>query len=278
MIRTARRLGIKTVAVYSEADARSMHVKLADEAYLIGPAPSSESYLRADKIIDVCKRSGAQAVHPGYGFLSENASFAEALAQNDIVFIGPPSSAIVSMGSKSESKHIMLAAGVPCTPGYHGDNQDPQYLLAEADKIGFPVLVKAVKGGGGKGMKLAERREDFVEALESAQREAIKSFGDGTCLIEKYIPISRHVEVQIMADQHGNCVYLFERDCSVQRRHQKIIEEAPAPGLSEELRRQLGETAVAAAKAVNYVGAGTVEFLMDNRDHSYCACSLSSRR
>ncbi|KAF7347271.1 hypothetical protein MVEN_01482200 [Mycena venus] len=266
VIRTARKLGIKTVAVYSDVDKDSLHVKLADEAYCIGPAPSAESYLRMDKIIDVCHRSGAQAVHPGYGFLSENAQFSETLAKAGIVFIGPPAQAIVSMGSKSESKNIMSAASVPCVPGYHGDNQNPEFLFEEASRIGFPVLIKAIHGGGGKGMRTVTTPTfaAFQEALSSAQRESLKAFGNDTVLVEKYIERPRHVEVQVFADTLGGVVSLWERDCSVQRRNQKIIEEAPAPGLSPELRADLSAKAIAAAKAVNYVGAGTVEFIFDN--------------
>ncbi|KAG8999609.1 hypothetical protein FRB90_012034 [Tulasnella sp. 427] len=277
VIKTARKLGVKTVAVYSEVDENAMHVKMADEAYCIGPAPSAESYLRVDKIIDVCKRSGAQAVHPGYGFLSENAIFAEELAQAGIIFIGPPVQAIISMGSKSESKDIMINAGVPCVPGYHGTNQDPDFLLEQAEKIMFPVLIKAVMGGGGKGMKIVHQREEFFDALESAKREAMKSFSDDRVLVEKYIVRPRHVEVQVFGDQHGNVVSLWERDCSVQRRHQKIIEEAPAPGLSEETRADLGEKAVAAAKAVNYEGAGTVEFIYDNDTSKFYFMEMNTR-
>lgn len=264
-MRTCRRLGIGTVAVYSEADVRAQHVRLADEAFCIGPAASADSYLRQDKILAVAAQSGATMIHPGYGFLSENATFAKALEQSEgrMTFIGPPASAIDAMGSKSASKEIMLAAGVPCVPGYHGAEQNPAFLAQEADKMGYPVLIKAVKGGGGKGMKIANDATEFAEALESAQREALKSFGDATVLIEKYLTAPRHVEVQVFADKHGNAVYISERDCSVQRRHQKIIEEAPAPHLSAELRTELGEKAVAAAKAVGYVGAGTVEFIMD---------------
>ncbi|KAG0237809.1 Methylcrotonoyl-CoA carboxylase subunit alpha, mitochondrial [Actinomortierella wolfii] len=277
VMRTAKKLGIKTVAVYSDADRNALHVKMADEAYNIGPAPSAESYLKVDKIIEVAKKSGAQAIHPGYGFLSENSDFADRLAKENITFIGPPASAIVSMGSKSESKHIMEAAKVPVVPGYHGDNQDPAFLKAEADRIGYPVLIKAVKGGGGKGMRIVEKPEDFEMMLESSRREAIKSFSDDKVLVEKYLVTPRHVEVQVFADTHGNAVYLFERDCSVQRRHQKILEEAPAPGLSEELRKELGEKAVAAAKAVNYVGAGTVEFIMDNTDQKFYFMEMNTR-
>ena len=261
VIKTARRMGIRTVAVYSEADANARHVRLADEAVLLGPAAARESYLVADKIIEACKRTGAQAVHPGYGFLSENADFAEALAANGIAFIGPPASAIRAMGSKSEAKKLMAAAKVPLTPGYHGDDQTPALLHQEADGIGYPVLIKAAAGGGGKGMRLVEQSADFLDALASCKREAISSFGDDHVLIEKYITKPRHVEIQVFADTLGNCVYLFERDCSVQRRHQKVLEEAPAPGMTEARRREMGEAAVAAAKAVGYVGAGTVEFI-----------------
>ncbi|KAI8980641.1 carbamoyl-phosphate synthase L chain, ATP binding domain-containing protein [Trametes punicea] len=277
VIRTAKKLGVKTVAVYSEVDADALHVRLADEAYCIGPPPSSESYLRIDKIIDVCKRSGAQAVHPGYGFLSENAEFAERLSKEGIVFIGPPASAIVSMGSKSESKNIMSAAGVPVVPGYHGSNQDPKFLQKEASRIGYPVLIKAVHGGGGKGMRIVQSDKEFQDALESAQREARKAFGNADVLVEKYIERPRHVEVQVFADQLGGCVSLWERDCSVQRRNQKIIEEAPAPGLSPELRADLSAKAVAAAKAVNYVGAGTVEFIFDNDTQKFYFMEMNTR-
>ncbi|KAJ2917817.1 hypothetical protein MD484_g2588, partial [Candolleomyces efflorescens] len=279
VIRTARKLGIKTVAVYSDVDKDSLHVKLADEAYNIGPAPSAESYLRMDKIIEVCKKSGAQAIHPGYGFLSENAIFAERLEAEGIVFIGPPASAIVSMGSKSESKDIMSDAGVPCVPGYHGSNQDPDFLFSEAQKIGFPVLIKAIHGGGGKGMRtvVEPTKEAFNEALLSAKRESLKSFGNDTVLVEKYIQRPRHVEVQVFADTLGNAVSLWERDCSVQRRNQKIIEEAPAPGLSPELRANLSEKAIAAAHAVNYVGAGTVEFIFDNDTQDFYFMEMNTR-
>ncbi len=276
VIKTARRMGIRTVAVYSEADANARHVRLADEAVLLGPAAARESYLVADKIIDACKRTGAQAVHPGYGFLSENEEFAEALAANGIAFIGPPASAIRAMGSKSEAKKLMGAAHVPLTPGYHGDDQTPALLHAEADKIGYPVLIKAAAGGGGKGMRLVEKSEDFPDALASCKREAISSFGDDHVLIEKYITKPRHIEIQVFADTHGNCVYLFERDCSVQRRHQKVLEEAPAPGMTEARRREMGEAAVAAAKAVGYVGAGTVEFIA-NQDGTFYFMEMNTR-
>ncbi len=275
-IKTARRMGIRTVAVYSEADTNARHVRLADEAVLLGPAAARESYLVADKIIDACKRTGAQAVHPGYGFLSENEEFAEALAANGITFIGPPASAIRAMGSKSEAKKLMGTAKVPLTPGYHGDDQTPELLHKEADAIGYPVLIKAAAGGGGKGMRLVEKSEDFPDALASCKREAISSFGDDHVLIEKYITKPRHVEIQVFADTLGNCVYLFERDCSVQRRHQKVLEEAPAPGMSEARRREMGEAAVAAAKAVGYVGAGTVEFIA-NQDGSFYFMEMNTR-
>ncbi|KAJ3368399.1 Methylcrotonoyl-CoA carboxylase subunit alpha, mitochondrial [Allomyces arbusculus] len=277
VMKTAQRLGIKCVAVYSEADKNSMHVQMADEAYCIGPAPSSESYLRMDKIVEVAKKTGAQAIHPGYGFLSESAEFATYLEKHGLVFIGPPASAITSMGSKSESKKIMQAAEVPVVPGYHGDNQDPAFLKEQCGKIGYPVLIKAVMGGGGKGMRIVNSEAEFDEMLASAKREAIKSFGDDRVLVEKYLTRPRHVEVQVFADKHGNAVYLFERDCSVQRRHQKIIEEAPAPDLSEELRKQLGEKAVAAAKAVNYVGAGTVEFILDATTKTFAFMEMNTR-
>ncbi|KAH7886268.1 carbamoyl-phosphate synthase L chain, ATP binding domain-containing protein [Phlebopus sp. FC_14] len=272
-----RKLGIKTVAVYSEVDASSLHVLDADEAYCIGPAPSAESYLNMEKIIEACHKSGAQAVHPGYGFLSENAKFAERLAEGGIVFIGPPSSAILSMGSKSESKNIMSAAGVPCVPGYHGTNQDPQLLFTAAEKIGYPVLIKAIHGGGGKGMRIVSTPSDFMDALESAKRESLKAFGDADVLVEKYIERPRHVEVQVFADTMGGVVSLWERDCSVQRRNQKIIEEAPAPGLTPELRADLSEKAVAAARAVNYVGAGTVEFIFDNDTQKFYFMEMNTR-
>jgi len=276
VIKTARRLGIRTVAVYSEADANARHVRLADEAVLLGPAAARESYLVADKIIDACRRTGAQAVHPGYGFLSENADFADALAAAGIAFIGPPASAIRAMGSKSEAKKLMGKANVPLTPGYHGDDQTPALLHKEADQIGYPVLIKAAAGGGGKGMRLVELSADFPDALASCKREAISSFGNDHVLIEKYITKPRHIEIQVFADRLGNCVYLFERDCSVQRRHQKVLEEAPAPGMSEERRREMGEAAVAAARAVGYVGAGTVEFIA-NQDGSFYFMEMNTR-
>ncbi len=276
VIRTARRMGIRTVAVYSDADANARHVRLADEAVLLGPAAARESYLVAEKIVEACRRTGAQAVHPGYGFLSENADFAEALAADGIAFIGPPASAIRAMGSKSEAKKLMDKASVPLTPGYHGDDQTPALLHREADAIGYPVLIKAAAGGGGKGMRLVEQSADFPDALGSCKREAISSFGNDHVLIEKYVTKPRHVEIQVFADTQGNCVYLFERDCSVQRRHQKVLEEAPAPGMTLERRRQMGEAAVAAARAVGYVGAGTVEFIA-NQDGSFYFMEMNTR-
>ena len=276
VIKTARRMGIRTVAVYSEADANARHVRLADEAVLLGPAAARESYLVADKIVDACKRTGAQAVHPGYGFLSENADFADALAANGIAFIGPPASAIRAMGSKSEAKKLMGKAAVPLTPGYHGDDQTPELLHREADAIGYPVLIKAAAGGGGKGMRLVERTEDFLDSLASCKREAASSFGNEHVLIEKYITKPRHIEIQVFADSQGDCVYLFERDCSVQRRHQKVLEEAPAPGMTDARRHEMGKAAVAAAKAVGYVGAGTVEFIA-NQDGSFYFMEMNTR-
>uniref|UniRef100_A0A8C2GFT9 Methylcrotonoyl-CoA carboxylase subunit alpha, mitochondrial n=1 Tax=Cyprinus carpio TaxID=7962 RepID=A0A8C2GFT9_CYPCA len=267
VMRTAKKMGVRSVAVYSDADRQSMHVAMADEAYHIGPAASQQSYLRMDKILDVAKKSSA--VHPGYGFLSENTEFAELCKQEGIIFIGPPSSAIRDMGIKSTSKHIMSAAGVPIIEGYHGEDQSDGKLQSEAARIGYPVMIKAVRGGGGKGMRIALSEAEFHEQLESARREARKSFNDDVMLIEKFVENPRHVEVQVFGDQYGDAVYLFERDCSVQRRHQKIIEEAPGPGISPEVRRKLGEAAVRAAKAVNYVGAGTVEFIMDAQHNFY---------
>jgi 3-methylcrotonyl-CoA carboxylase alpha subunit len=260
---TARRLGVRTVAVYSDADASARHARACDEAIWIGPAPARESYLRGDAIIDAALRSGAQAIHPGYGFLSENAAFAQACQDAGLVFIGPPPSAITAMGLKAESKRLMAQAGVPLIPGYHDADQDDALLTREADRIGFPVLIKASAGGGGKGMRIVREAGEFAAMLASCRREAAASFGNDAVLIEKYATRPRHVEIQVFADTHGNTVYLFERDCSVQRRHQKVIEEAPAPGLSQAQRRAMGEAAVSAARAVGYVGAGTVEFIMD---------------
>ena len=262
---TARRMAIKTVAVYSDADASAKHVSFCDEAIHIGGSAPKDSYLRWAKIIEAAKATGAEAIHPGYGFLSENEEFAQACASAGLVFIGPPASAIKAMGLKAESKQLMEKAGVPLVPGYHGADQDPAMLQREADRIGYPVLIKASAGGGGKGMRMVETTEDFAAALASCQREAINSFGNDTVLVEKYALRPRHIEIQVFGDTQGNYVYLFERDCSVQRRHQKVLEEAPAPGMTPEMRAQMGEAAVAAARAVNYVGAGTVEFIVEQR-------------
>jgi 3-methylcrotonyl-CoA carboxylase alpha subunit len=264
---TAKRMGIQTVAVYSDADAHAKHVAACDEAIHVGGSAPKDSYLRWEAIIEAAKATGAQAIHPGYGFLSENEAFADACAKAGLVFIGPPASAIQAMGLKAESKQLMEKAGVPLVPGYHGADQNPELLHREADRIGYPVLIKASAGGGGKGMRAVEKSEDFAEALASCQREAQNSFGDQAVLIEKYVQRPRHIEIQVFGDTQGNCVYLMERDCSVQRRHQKVLEEAPAPGMSEALRKQMGEAAVAAARAVNYVGAGTVEFIVEQRDN-----------
>ena len=266
IIRTARLLGVATVAVYSDADAGAAHVALADRAVRIGAAPARESYLRGDAILAAAKETGADAVHPGYGFLSENAEFAEGCARAGLIFVGPPPAAIRAMGLKDRAKALMQQAGVAVVPGYLGDDQSPKRLAAEAGSIGYPVLIKAVAGGGGKGMRKVEREEDFLRALESAGREAKSAFGDDRVLIEKYVSHPRHIEVQIFADAHGNAVHLFERDCSLQRRHQKVIEEAPAPGMKAAMRAAMGEAAVKAAKAVSYVGAGTVEFIADASD------------
>jgi len=262
---TARRLAVKTVAVYSDADANAKHVAACDEAVPIGGNAPKDSYLRWERIIEAAKATGAQAIHPGYGFLSENEEFAQACADAGLVFIGPPPSAIQAMGLKAESKQLMEKAGVPLVPGYHGSNQDPVFLRGAAEQIGYPVLIKASAGGGGKGMRAVEKATDFDDALASCKREAANSFGDDAVLVEKYVQRPRHIEIQVFGDTHGNYVWLFERDCSVQRRHQKVLEEAPAPGLSEAMRRQMGEAAVAAARAVNYVGAGTVEFIVEQK-------------
>lgn len=259
---TCRRLGIASVAVYSDADAHAKHVAACDEAVHIGGAAAADSYLRIERIIDAARATGAQAIHPGYGFLSENEDFARACEDAGIVFVGPPVEAIAAMGSKAAAKALMHAAAVPLVPGYHGDDQSPELLQREADRIGYPVLLKASAGGGGKGMRVVERAADFAAALASCQREAAASFGNDRVLIEKYLQRPRHVEVQVFGDTYGNAVYLFDRDCSVQRRHQKVLEEAPAPGLADALRQAMGEAAVAAARAVGYVGAGTVEFIM----------------
>ncbi|KIT49856.1 acetyl-CoA carboxylase biotin carboxylase subunit [Vibrio parahaemolyticus EN9701121] len=276
IIKTAKSMAIETVAVYSEADRSSLHVKQADFAEFIGPAPASESYLDIDAIIGLrdatagaAKKWQADAIHPGYGFLSENPKLAKACSENGIVFIGPPTSAIKAMGSKSQAKAIMSEANVPLVPGYHGTDNSVEHLLAEAEQIGYPVMLKATQGGGGKGMRVVNSAAEMPLAIDGAQREALSSFGDKQLLIEKCILHPRHVEIQVFADQHGNCVYLSDRDCSIQRRHQKVVEEAPAPGLGDELRKQMGEAAVQAAQAINYVGAGTVEFLLDSRGQFY---------
>ncbi|MCP5297172.1 MAG: acetyl/propionyl/methylcrotonyl-CoA carboxylase subunit alpha [Zoogloeaceae bacterium] len=276
VIKTARRLGIRTVAVYSEADAGARHVRLADEAVLIGPAAARESYLVAERILEAAQKTGAEAVHPGYGFLSENDVFAEACAAAGIAFIGPPPAAIRAMGSKSAAKALMEQAGVPLVPGYHGDNQDAAFLEQAAGRIGYPVLIKASAGGGGKGMRIVEQAADFAAALASCQREAASSFGDDRVLIEKYLVRPRHIEIQVFGDTQGNCVYLFERDCSVQRRHQKVLEEAPAPGMPAARRTAMGQAAVEAAKAVGYVGAGTVEFIAE-QDGQFFFMEMNTR-
>ena len=273
---TARRMGIQSVAVYSDADAHARHMAFCDEAIAIGPAAASESYLNIDRVIAAAKQSGAEAIHPGYGFLSENEAFAAACEKAGLVFIGPPASAIRARGSKSAAKSLMEKAQVPLVPGYHGDNQDPVFLQGQADQIGYPVLLKATAGGGGKGMRVVTRSEDFADALSSCQREAKNSFGDERVLVEKYLTRPRHIEIQIFADTQGNCVSLFERDCSVQRRHQKVLEEAPAPGMNEERRQAMSAAAVAAAKAVAYVGAGTVEFIA-NQDGSFYFMEMNTR-
>ena len=274
--RTARRMSIQTVAVYSDADAQSRHVALADEAFRIGPPEPKDSYLSGERIIDAAKRSGASAIHPGYGFLSENPEFAERCGRAGIAFIGPPPEAIRAMGDKSTAKAIMEKAGVPIVPGYHGRNQAPDFLMQEAGRIGLPLLIKAAAGGGGKGMRAVGRATDFPAALAACRREALSAFGDERVLLEKYLDRPRHIEIQVFADRHSGCIHLFERDCSVQRRHQKVIEEAPAPGIGEALRRTMAEAAVAAARAVGYVGAGTVEFLVD-RAGSFFFMEMNTR-
>lgn len=269
VIRTAKKLGIATVAVYSDADAQAQHVKLADEAIYIGESPAAQSYLQIERIIQAAKTTGAQAIHPGYGFLSENDQFALACQDNNIVFIGPPVDAILAMGLKATSKALMEKAGVPLTPGYHGTNQDADFLKQQADSIGYPVLIKASAGGGGKGMRLVERSEDFLSSLASCKSEARSSFGNEDVLIERYVVQPRHIEVQVFGDTHGNYVHLFERDCSVQRRHQKVLEEAPAPKMPEDKLEAMRQAAIDAARAVNYVGAGTVEFIVEQDGTAY---------
>ena len=276
IMRTAERLGVATVAVYSDADASAPHVAMAGEAVRLGPAPAAESYLLTDKVLAAAKATGADAIHPGYGFLSENARFAKAVRDAGLIFIGPPTDAIHAMGAKDNAKAIMEKAGVPVVPGYYGEDQSDENLAASAAEIGYPVLLKAAMGGGGKGMRVVTRPEDLAEAAASARREGQSSFGDGRLLVEKYLVKPRHVEVQVFADAHGNTVHLFERDCSLQRRHQKVIEEAPAPGMGEELRQRMGAAAVAAAKAVGYENAGTVEFLLA-ADESFYFMEMNTR-
>ncbi len=276
IIKTAKKMGILTVAIYSDADKDALHVHMADEAIYIGPSPSRESYLLGDKVIAAAKQTGAQAIHPGYGFLSENANFCRACATKNIIFIGPPVSAIEAMGSKSAAKKIMEKANVPLVPGYHGEDQSHEIIKKAADDMGYPVLLKATAGGGGKGMRQVWSEEEFDEGLAAAKREAISSFGDDTMLVEKYLTQPRHVEIQVFCDNHQNAVYLFERDCSVQRRHQKVIEEAPAFNMSEELRAKMGESAIKSAQAIGYQGAGTVEFLLDV-DGSFYFMEMNTR-
>ena len=263
IIKTARKMGIKTVAVYSQADENALHVRMADEAHFAGAAPAADSYLRNGRILSIAKQAGADAIHPGYGFLSENADFAELTNDAGMVFVGPPPSAIRAMGLKDKAKQIMHDAGVPVVPGYHGTNQTPEFLKRKAYEIGYPVLIKAVAGGGGKGMRKVGKALEFDDALNAAKREALSAFGNDDVLIEKFVESPRHIEIQVFGDSHGNVVHLFERDCSLQRRHQKVIEEAPAPGMSEDMRNAMGKAACDAAKAVGYVGAGTVEFIVD---------------
>ncbi len=267
--RTARRLGWTTIAVYSDADRSALHVRVADEAYYLGASPASQSYLDQARVLDLALRVGANAVHPGYGFLSENADFAQAVADAGLAFVGPPASAIRAMGSKSASKAAMAAVGVPVAPGYHGSEQSLERLEAEAERVGYPLIIKASAGGGGKGMQVVNSAGDVAAAVKSAQRLARTAFGDDRLLLERYFPRARHVEVQVFADAHGDIVTLFDRDCSVQRRHQKIIEEAPAPGIEPAVRAAMAQAAITAARAVGYVGAGTVEFLLDDAQHFY---------
>lgn len=277
IIQTAHSMGISCVAVYSDADKHAKHVRMADEAVHIGPAPSSESYLKSDVILKAAKDTGAEAIHPGYGFLSENAAFSAACKKAKIVFIGPSEKSITAMGLKDGAKEIMEAAGVPIVPGYQGETQDPDFLQARADEIGYPVLIKAVAGGGGKGMRLVEDPKDFKDLLGNCQREGKASFDNDHVLIEKYITKPRHIEVQVFGDTHGNAVHLFERDCSLQRRHQKVVEEAPAPGISEAKRNEMGEAAVKAAKAIDYHGAGTIEFIVDTDTHDFYFMEMNTR-
>jgi geranyl-CoA carboxylase alpha subunit len=279
VMHTAHAMGYHTVAVYSTADAHAMHVREADQAVHIGGALPAESYLRIDAIIEAAKKTGADAVHPGYGFLAENADFARACREAGLVFIGPSPEAIDAMGDKAGAKRLMLAAGVPCIPGYEGDDQSDARLLAEAERIGFPVMIKATAGGGGRGMRLATSPQEFKESLTSARSEALSAFGDSSVILERAIVNARHIEIQIFADRHGNAIHLGERDCSVQRRHQKLIEEAPSPAVTPALRARMGEVAVNAVKAIDYQGAGTLEFLLDESGHfvsrraKHCRCN-----
>lgn len=266
IIETAHKMGIKTVAIYSDADANAKHVDMAGEAWRVGPPAVAESYLLSDKIIEIAKCSGAEAIHPGYGFLSENPDFVEKIEDSGLRFIGPSADAIRAMGLKDSAKNLMEAAGVPVVPGYHGENQEPEFLASEALKVGYPVLIKARAGGGGKGMRKVDHPDDFAEALAGAQREGLSSFGDASCLIEKWVTTPRHIEIQVFGDDFGNVVHLFERDCSLQRRHQKVIEEAPAPGMTEEMRAAMGDAAVRCAESIGYSGAGTIEFIVDASD------------
>ncbi|MFN7097754.1 MAG: acetyl/propionyl/methylcrotonyl-CoA carboxylase subunit alpha, partial [Gammaproteobacteria bacterium] len=269
VMRTAKRMGLRCIAVYSDADAHAPHVKMADEAYHLGPAPARTSYLDAEKILAIAKLSNADAIHPGYGFLSENAEFAKQCETAGIIFIGPPASAITAMGSKSNAKQLMEKAGVPLIPGYHGKDQSAAAFIKAAEKIGYPVLLKAAAGGGGKGMRVVNQASEMEIALAAAKREGLSSFGDDYILVEKYLAKPRHVEIQVFSDQHHHHLYLYERDCSIQRRHQKIIEEAPAPDMTDKLRSAMGAAAVACAKAIGYVGAGTIEFLLDEDGQFY---------
>ena len=276
VIRTARKLGYRTVAVYSDADAQAPHVSLADEAVCIGPAPAAESYLKGDVLLDACRRTGANAIHPGYGFLSENAAFAEACRDAGVIFIGPSPEAIRVMGDKAGAKAEMIKAGVPTAPGYLGANQDDEHLIGEAERLGFPLLVKAVSGGGGRGMRLVHHKEELPQAITSARREAQSAFGDGTLMLERLILNGRHIEIQVFADGHGNAVYIGERDCTAQRRRQKVIEESPSPVVSAEMRAAMGRDAVLAAQAIHYCGAGTIEYIVD-QDLNYYFLEMNTR-
>jgi geranyl-CoA carboxylase alpha subunit len=277
VMRTAKARGVATVAVFSDADAGAYHVRCADEAVHIGPSEAAQSYLKIERIIDAAKKTGADAIHPGYGFLSERAAFAEGCAANGIVFIGPPASAIAAMGDKAESKRRMIASGVPCIPGYQDEDQADARLMKEAERIGFPVMLKASAGGGGRGQRIVTRTEELAEAIASARRESESAFGDGRLIVEKAIALSRHVEIQVMADAHGTVLYLGERDCSLQRRRQKVIEEAPSPVITPDMRKRMGEAAAEAARAVGYRNAGTVEFLYDPKAKAFYFLEMNTR-